>query len=509
MATTTPKRIALLGFRLESNGHAPIMKRQQFEEILYIAGQPMLDMLRGPASSDAGEITGFMRTLDEAMDWVPLPIMIASGSAGGPVDQAFFDEVMGEMEQRLRDVLPVDGVFIGQHGAATATVDADPDGTMFAMVRRLVGADVPVISTLDLHANVCRQMVDQTDLLISFLTNPHMDMEPRGREAGRAMLEMFDGMKTAKAFVKLPLIPPSVTQNTAFGPYGDIIDYGQTLVDDRILNVSICSGFSLGDTVKNGMSVTVTTRGDQDAADKAARDIATRIWDDRHRYVPDLTPLDEAARRMVALNEDESLEPLLFADVADNPGSGARGNTAYILKAFLDAGAKDVALAVFFDPDLAAEAHALGQGATFQAVFNRNEASPFSERLEAPATVMQLSDGIFVGRRGIAAGTTLNMGPSARLRVGGIDVVVISIRMQCKDPAQLESLGVDLSTVRGLVVKSRGHFRAGFDDLFSRERILEVDAPGLSTPVLSRVPYRYVPRPIFPLDPEMTWECPL
>ncbi len=506
--TPSNKRIALLGFRLESNGHAPVMKRKEFEEILYVAGDDMLAELKRPNSRDPGEISGFMAVMDEAIEWQPVPIMLLSGSAGGPVDQSFFDEVMVEMESRLRAAQPVDGVFIGEHGAATATVDPDPDGTLFAMVRRVAGPDVPIIATLDLHANVGPTMVDSTDLLVSFLTNPHVDMAERGAESARAMLEMFDGMRTAKGFVKLPLIPPSVTQNTAFGPYCDIIEYGQTLLGETILNVSVCSGFSLGDTIKNGMSVTVATRGDQKAADDAAHDIATRIWNDRHRYVPDLTSIDEATRRMLELNADASLPPLLFADVADNPGSGARGNTTYILRAFLEAGVKDAVFGIFFDPELAAEAHSLGVGATFDAVFNRSETNRFSEHLEASARVVQLSDGVIVGRRGLAAGRTLDLGPSARLRVGGIDVVVISIRHQCLDPAQVEMVGVDLDTVRGLIVKSRGHFRAGFDDRFEREHILEVDVPGLSTPVLSRVPYRYPPRPIFPLDPDMEWEVP-
>ncbi len=508
MRDNSAKRIALLGFRLESNGHAPVMGRKEFEEILYVAGDAMLAELRRPNSRDPGEISGFMAVMDAAIEWRPAPIVLASGAAGGPVEQAFFDEVMADMKSRLAAALPLDGVFIGEHGAATATVDADPDGTLFRMVRNLVGPDVPIVATLDLHANVGPEMVDATDLLVSFRTNPHVDMGERGAESARAMLEMFDGMRTARAFVKLPLMPPSVTQNTAFGPYGEIIDHGQTLIGDTILNVSICSGFSLGDTSKNGMSVTVTTRGDQAAADHAAGDIAARIWNHRHRYVPDLTPIEEATERMRALNADPALPPLLFADVADNPGSGARGNTTYILEAFLEAAVEDAVLGVFFDPDLAAEAHQLGVGASFDAVFNRSETNRFSQRLEVRAEVIALGDGVCVGRRDLAAGRTLDHGPSVRLRVGGVDVVVISIRHQCLDPAQVEMLGVDLDAVRGLVVKSRGHFRAGFDDRFDGQRIIEVDAPGLSTPVLSRVPFRYVPRPIFPLDPDMEWRVP-
>ena len=93
----------------------------------------------------------------------------------------------------------------------------------------------------------------------------------------------------------------------------------------------------------------------------------------------------------------------------------------------------------------------------------------------------------------------------ALLQVGGIRVVVVSIRQQCKDTAMFECFGIDIAAARSVIVKSRGHFRAAFDIFFSDERILEVDVPGLTTPILTRVPYRHVPRPIYPLDPEMEW----
>jgi microcystin degradation protein MlrC len=119
--------------------------------------------------------------------------------------------------------------------------------------------------------------------------------------------------------------------------------------------------------------------------------------------------------------------------------------------------------------------------------------------------VIALCDGETVGRRGIGAGRTLRLGPAALVEVGGIRVVVGSIRQQASDPAYFEMLGVDLAQVRSLVVKSRGHFRAAFDMLFADERIIEVDVPGLTTPILSRVAWRRIPRPIYPLDPGTRW----
>jgi microcystin degradation protein MlrC len=218
-----------------------------------------------------------------------------------------------------------------------------------------------------------------------------------------------------------------------------------------------------------------------------------------------LLPLAEAVQRARQVGADPRAAPLLFADVADNPGGGGRGNTAWILEAFHAAGVQGAVLGVFNDPELAAEAHLLGPGACFVARFNRAETHHFSHGFEAEAEVLALHDGRIIGRRGLYAGREVEMGPMALLRVGGLRVAVATQRRQLCEPAMLEALGVDIAAVRSLVVKSRGHFRAGFDEHFSADRILEVDVPGLTTVVLDRVPWRAVPRPIWPLDPAMEW----
>jgi microcystin degradation protein MlrC len=387
-------------------------------------------------------------------------------------------------------------------------VDRDPDGTLLARVRALVGSEVPVLATLDLHCNVSWRMVEQADMLCGYLTNPHVDMAERGMECAGAMRAMLGGMRPRAAFVKLPFIPPATSQNTAGGPYADAIAYGQRFLDHEVLNVSVVSGFSLGDTPKNGLSVMVTTRTSTERAQEVAADIAAWIWNTRGKWVTNLTSLEDATAMALAAGRDASRPSLLFADVADNPGGGGRGNTSYILQSFIRAGVEGAVFGIHNDPGLAAEAHALGQGARLTAHFNRDETHPFSERFEAEAVVEALWDGQGVGRRGIYAGRSFSLGPTALLRIGGVRVAVVTLRRQLAEPQMLERLGVDLRTVRSLVVKSRGHFRAGFDDIFPPERIVEVDVPGLTTVVLTRVPWREVPRPIYPLDPDMAWAPP-
>ena len=501
----TPPRIALGAFMLESNGHAPPAGRTEFEASCWLEGEALAADLARPAPRAPTALTGFIRAMDGGRPWHAVPLLAAAAGAAGPIEQELFDEVLARMEDGLRAALPVDGVFLSLHGAATATVDVDPDGLLLARLRAVVGPDVPIIATLDLHANVSRAMVGQADVLIGFRTNPHVDMAERGAEAAAAMRAMLGGMRPRAGFVKLPMIPPATSQNTDDGPYADAIAFGQRFVDHEVMNVSVISGFSLGDTPKNGLSVIVAARTDAARAQAVAEEVARFVWSSRGRWVASLTSLPEAIRRAREATEEPGSRPLLLADVADNPGGGGRGNTVWILEAMHKAGITGAVLGMFYDPELAAEAHLLGPGARFEARFNRAETDQHSHPFAAEAKVLALSDGRINGRRGIYAGREVDLGPAALLGIGGLRVGVISNRRQLCEPAMLECLGVDLASLRCLVVKSRGHFRAGFDERFSPDRILEVDVPGLTTVVLNRVPWRQVPRPIWPLDPAMEW----
>ncbi len=429
----------------------------------------------------------------------------------GPVDHGFFTELMATIETRLTAALAVDAVYICEHGAAVTTEDDDPDGALFEAVRRIVGPDVPIAATLDLHANISERMVQSLDAFIGYRTNPHLDMRERGIEAAGAIREMLAGTKTERAFLRLPIVPPTVTMLTAAGPYADMIDYGKTKIGPEIMNVSVMGGFAFSDTAKNGLTVVVTARRDRRnsrAAEAVARDIAQFGWDNRARFYPKLTALDDAVAKAVAVSRDPALPALAFADVADNPGGGGRGNTMFLLRALHEAGVKGALVGVIYDPPLAAEAHGYGLHYNFEARFNRDETTQFSEQWTAPAQVAALGDGDCVGRRGIYAGQSLHLGPCAALRIGGITVVVIAHRVQCADPVFFEMMGLDIAKARLVVVKSRGHFRGGFDEFFDHERIVEVDLPGLTSPVLENFAWSRLKRPVIPLDDGVDWHPP-
>jgi microcystin degradation protein MlrC len=505
MPDPSPPRVALLGFSIECNKFAPVATKAHFLARTYLEGDAILAEARKPAPVMLAETPGFVAAMDASGPWLPAGIALAMTEPNGPVEHAFFVELIATIERRLKAALPVDAVYICSHGAGLTTEEDDPDGMLFERVRAIVGPDVPIAASLDLHANVSQRMVRSIDAFIGYRTNPHLDMRERGAEAAAAIREMLAGLRPQSAFVRLPIVPPTVTMLTAAGPYAEMIELGQRRISPEILNVSVMGGFAFADTADNGLCVVVTARHDKRAAEALAREIAALGWANRARFYPRLTSLDEAVQRALAVGRDSSLPALAFADVADNPGGGGRGNTIFLLRAFCEAGVERALFGIVYDPPLAAEAHAGGVGAGFEARFNRWETTNFSEPWAAAATVAALSDGNCIGRRGIYAGTRLALGPCAALRVGRVTVVVVSHRVQCADPIFFEMMGLDIGAARLVAVKSRGHFRGGFDEFFGPDQIIEVDLPGLTSPMLNRFAWTRLPRPVIPLDDNVEW----
>ena len=500
-------RVGVLGFFLESNRWSPVTTGAMFAGSCDLAGSHLQAELARAVPRTLPDTTGFMAAMHATGPWEPVALRLAAAQPGGPVDHAFFTAFLDDITQRLHAAMPLDAVFISSHGAALTTQEDDPDGVLFERVRSVVGPDIPVVAVLDLHTNLSQRMTDALSALVGYRTNPHTDLYERGQEAARHLHTLLAQGPGVVERVTLPFVPPATAQLIAPGsPYAALMDRAQEQVGGTILNVSLCGGFALSDSPKCGFSVVVTaTHGRRDDARARALALARHVWDARRTFVSRLTPLTEAVRAAVQAGLPGAPR-LILADVGDNPGGGGGGNTVHLLRALVKSGAQAVLLGVFTDPLLAADAQRAGQGALLHACFNRDQTDdPFARPFEAPARVVALSDGAFVGRLGLVKGSARSMGPSALLQIGGVQVAVISERQQLLDPAQLDVLGVDLAQVKTLAVKSRGHFRAAFAGFAPADRILEVDCPGLTTPNLATLPWTRLPRPVFPIDADASW----
>ena len=521
-------RIAILGFMLESHAWAEPCGEEEFRAYCWFEGKAIADEARSEYTAISAEIVGFYGTMDALFGgpptgrWDDEPIIFINTEPTGPVKEAFFSELLSRVEKGLEACPKLDGVYICNHGGSAATHNDDSDGLFFHAVRRAVGPSVPIIATLDLHSNISALMDESVDVIIGYKTYPHIDMLECGQEAARIMEEMLAPkmMRPSVARITLPILAPNVTQVTATGPYGDLIRRGEAIVEENadVLSISVLSGYEFGDSSKVGMTILVYTRG-RDVAMQAkakaiCKDLAICGWDDRFRYVErlkTLSSLEDATAKAKAVGEDASLPSLLFGDVADGPGGGARGNTVYILRAFIDADVQDCIIAVFNDAAAVAECARAGVGSTLTLTLNTEEEDPKSEKFEVSGLVVALSkDGSFNGKYGMTKGTKGSLGPSAALKIGGITLVIISKRTQCLSADQIEFIGLDPASARSVVVKSEVHYRAGFAHIFDTDhRIIEVLVPGLTSPDHTSFAFTRTPRPIFPLDGDAcTWSPP-
>ena len=514
-SAATPPRIAICGINLESNSFSPTATEADFRSLCYLEGEDAMTDARSGSPIIGMEAVGFIQAMDATGPWQPVPTVFGWGHPWGPVDEPFFQYMLDEMVRRIDAAGGVDAIYVGNHGAMLSTGNSDPDGEMITMLRRKVGPDVPIVVTFDLHANVSARTAEAADVVISYQTNPHVDMFERGEEAAHVVRAMLAGSATPQsAYIKLPIAAPTATLLTRAGPYADLIDYGQRRkreLGGAILNVSVVAGFVYADSASTGLSVIVTGRHALEPAQRLARDIADRAWADHERFQCELTPLDEAVATAVARGKDPALPAIIYADIGDNPGGGGGGDTTELLAALVDANAKGLLYGSFFDQALAAEALEAGVGAEIAAVFNRKPLTRFSTRYEVQAKVVAVSTEPFIARLGLYAGQKINTQPSCALQIGGEDgitVMVISNRYQNADPMFFEHLGFNITAARTVVVKSRGHFRTGFEPFFPPERVQEPDTPGFTSPILSRFNWKDLPRPVFPLDQETNWTPP-
>lgn len=499
-------KIAVLGFMLESNRFAPTTHRAGFDARCWLEGAEILADAQSDAPRQCAEVPAFIGEINRRLDAEIVPILVAGAEPGGPLDETVLQTVIAKARAGLTEHGPFDAVYIASHGAMVGVETPDPDGALLATVRAVVGPAVPIVATLDLHANLSDRMALSADCLLGYRTNPHVDQAQIAKEAAIILARMIDGTRFHMSVLRLPLTPASVTLLTqGAGPYAERVRDAATLTDPTgdIANATVLGGFVYSDTPHNGIAVLVTAT-DRTAAEREVARLAGHLWADRHSFTHSLTSIADAVAAITAPGESR----WILSDSGDNPGGGGRGTCTDLLQAVIHADVQAVLYGLFVDADLAEEACDRGIGARFEARFLRHTSDVFSLAFKAEAEVVGCSDGQVVGRRGLVAGRRVDLGPTAALKIRGVTVVIVSTRKQCADPVYFEHLGLGPADFRTVIVKSRGHFRAGFDEFFTPEQVLEVDTKGLTSPVLSNFTFEGLPRPVFPFDADVTWMPP-
>ena len=475
----------------ETNTFSPLRTdRGQFEAHDLRYGGELLETYRGTGTCLGGMIDGA-----DALGAALVPSLAATASPAGRVAKEFYAEARDRLLADLRAAGPLDGVLLDLHGAMVVEGIDDGEGDLLRAVRAAVGA-TPIAVTLDFHGNITRAMVETATLLHGYKTYPHVDMRERGREAAQRLAEVAGGrIRPTVAWRQPPMLPPIAGQLTTRGPMRRLYDMADAMeARPGVLTVSIFAGFPLADIHDAGLSVYVATDGDQALADALADELAAAAWDLRREFLHTALSPRDAVARALALDG----RPVVLADIADNTGGGAGGDTTEILRELLRVGARGATVACLWDPAAARACAEAGAGATVSLEVGGKVDPSHGAPLAVTGRVRTLSDGRFVYKGPMMRGLGTCVGLTAVLDVNDVKIILISRRRQCLDPEMIRFVGIDPAAEKILVLKSSVHYRAAFEPL--ARAILEVDAPGLSSSNLGRFAFANVRRPIFPLD---------
>jgi microcystin degradation protein MlrC len=475
----------------ETNTFSPISTdRRQFEAHDLHYGGELLEAYRG-----TGTCLGGMIDTAEARGVTLVPSLAAAASPAGRVSKEFYTEARDRLLADLRRAGPLDGVLLDLHGAMVVEGVDDGEGDLLGAVRAAVGP-VPIAVTLDFHANVTRAMVDTATLLHGYKTYPHVDMDARGREAAARLADVAAArIRPTVAYRQLPMLPPIAGQLTTRGPMRRLYDLADAMeTRPRVLSISIFAGFPLADIHDAGLSIYVATDGDAALAEALVEDLAVAAWDLRREFLHTALPVADAVARALALDGG----PVVLADIADNTGGGAGGDTTEILRELLRVGARRTTVACLWDEAAVRTCVAAGIGSTLTLEVGGKVDPSHGAPLTVTGRVRTLSDGRFVYKGPMFRGLEGRVGATAVLDVNDVKIILISNRRQTLDPEMIRFVGIDPAAEKILVVKSSIHYRAAFEPL--ARAILEVDAPGLSSSNLARFAFTRVRRPIFPLD---------
>ncbi|RMF34829.1 MAG: M81 family peptidase [Alphaproteobacteria bacterium] len=483
-------RIAIAGFQHETNTFGAT--RAGFAEFEIADSWPPL--LQGEAVISGTEgsnlpLAGFVRAARRRQGVALAPQIWCSAEPSAEVRDDAFERIAGMILDRLRAAGPVDGLYLDLHGAMVTESHEDGEGELMRRIRAAVGPDLPIAVSLDLHANLTRAMVEHASAITIFRTYPHLDMAETGERAFAALMGLIGGGRVFAAWRQLPFLIPLQAQHTGAEPCAGLYAHAAAFgpAPDRWAEIAL--GFPAADIHDAGPAVLAYAPRAEEAA-AAADALAARMIAAEHRFDVSLVPAAEAVARAIALAESAS-GPVVIADVQDNPGAGAPSDSTGLLRELVAQGAERAVLGMLNDPELAAQAHALGQGARFAADLG-GKAGPDPRPYRGRFEVERLSDGSFAFTGAMYAGSVAETGPSALLRVldgsGSVRVVVGSRRCQALDRAIFTYLGVDPAREAIVAVKSTVHFRADFEPIAAA--VINAEAPGLNPCRLETVPYR-------------------
>ncbi len=447
-----------------------------------------------------GGVVGGMLAMLEQRGGQPVPLLFASTCPGGYVTHDCYQQLKHELLERLSAALPVDGVLLPLHGAAVVEGLGDLEGDLILAVRAMVGPAVPIVATLDLHADVTRAMVRGADALVAWETYPHRDAFSTGQRGAALLLDTLERRcRPVMTMAKVPVITGAVHASTeGDDPFAKIMRRAKALEGrDGVLSTSVFLVQPFLDQPDMGGGALVITNGDQAKADALAEDLAREFWDRRFEFEGDIHTPEVAVRLGLQIADG----PVILVETSDCAGGGAAGDSVATLSALLAASIDQRALVPVVDPEAAAACHRAGVGSTVSLSIGHKLDTRWGKPISVTGTVTRLSDGRFQYSGGIWDKVIGDMGPTAVVAIGAIQLMVSSFATYDWMDEQYRSVGLTASDAKFVVVKNPMNYRMAYGPMAKAIYIL--DTPGPTPATLRHAPFKQVRRPYFPKDADI------
>jgi microcystin degradation protein MlrC len=471
-------RIAIGGFQHETNTFAP----SRADYAAFEAGggwpgaqygEPIFAAVEGANIPAAGAIQA-LRQLGHSL----VGTAWAAASPSAHVTADAFERIAGEMVKRLQAAGPVDAVYLDLHGAMVVDTFDDGEGELLRRVRLVVGQGIPIVASLDLHANVTHAMTERADALVAYRTYPHVDMAETGARAARVLHQMLgSGKRPEGSFRQLDYLTGIPSQCSFIEPCKAIYQELSRLEERHGAVLSFTPGFPMADFAECGMAVFGY------GAPEAVQRLRGAVEDSEKSFAMELHDAPDAVRR--AKSRGEPGAPVVLADTQDNPGAGGNGDTTGLLRVLIQQDAPDAVLGMLIDPASAQRAHEVGQGNASVFALGGRSGIPGDAPLQGEFSVERLGDGRFTCTGPMFKGFRMNLGAMALLRsraAPGVRVVLASRKCQAADQEMFRHLGVEPRRSRIVALKSSVHFRADFEPIAKEVLVVKAPGPALADP---------------------------
>ena len=490
-------RIGIIALLQESNTFIPQPTRlEHFAQELLVTGEGVRERLAGTHH----EVGGMFHALEEE-GAEAVPIFAARAMPFGVVEKEAIERLFEMLFGELVKAGPLDGVLVAPHGATVSAPYPDVDGHWLTELRRAMGSNKPIIGTLDPHGNLSPAMVDATNALIAYRTNPHLDQRSRGIDAARLMVQTVRGeIHPTMAAAFPPLAINIERQHTAEDPCQSLFRLvDKQMMDHHVLTSSIMLGFPYADVAEMGSAVIAVTDNDAALARNTANELASYLWEHREDFAGKFISIDEALDKAAGLTG-----PVCLLDMGDNVGGGSPADGTLLAHAIYER-RMPRSLVCLFDPEAVAAAEAVGVGGTSRFRVGGKSDNQHGQPLECEARVVGLFDGAFEEPYARHGGfRSFDQGRTAVLQTdAGLTIMLNSRRTPPFSLHQLTTFGIDPATYHILVAKGVNAPVAAYKEVC--QHFIRVNTPGCTTADMNLLPYKHRRKPMFPFEPDTTW----